>query len=175
MIMTPALRKFALTSHVSASVGWLGAVAGFLALAIAGLTSLDAERAGAAYLAMEVTSRFVIVPLSFASLGTGLVSSLGTKWGLLRHYWVVAKLFLTVASTAFLLLHTRPIRLLAHAAGEAAWSSTDLRPARIQLAADAGAALLVLLVNTTLGVYKPRGLTRYGWGKERERRVAPER
>jgi hypothetical protein len=175
MIMTPALRKFALTLHVSVSVGWLGAVAGFMALAIAGLTNQDAEGVRAAYLAMEVTSRLVIVPLSFASLGTGLVSSVGTRWGLLRHYWVVAKLFLTIGATAFLLLHTQPIRHLAQAAAKAPLSSADLRQVRIQLAADAGAALLVLLANTTLGVYKPRGLTRYGWRKERERRVAPER
>ncbi len=37
--MTPGLRKFARTAHVTSSVGWLGAVAGFLALAAAGLTS----------------------------------------------------------------------------------------------------------------------------------------
>jgi hypothetical protein len=167
MIMTPALRKFALTAHVSASVGWVGAVAAFLALAIAGLTSQDAERVRAAYLAMEVTSRFVIVPLSFASLGTGLVSSVGTKWGLFRHYWILVKLLLTIAATALLLVHTQTIRRVAHAAAEVTLSTSDLRRLRIQLAADAGAALLVLLVNTTLGVYKPRGLTRYGWRKER--------
>ncbi len=34
--MTPIVRKFALTAHITFSVGWLGAVAGFLALAIAG-------------------------------------------------------------------------------------------------------------------------------------------
>jgi hypothetical protein len=38
MAMTPRLRKFALTAHVTSSVGWLGAVAAFLALAVAGLT-----------------------------------------------------------------------------------------------------------------------------------------
>jgi hypothetical protein len=41
--MTPGLRKFALTTHVTSSVGWLGAVVAFLALAIVGLISQDAE------------------------------------------------------------------------------------------------------------------------------------
>lgn len=68
MTMTPRLRKFALTAHVTSSVGWLGAVAGFLALAVAGLTSQDAQMVGAAYLTMELTTWFVIVPLSLASL-----------------------------------------------------------------------------------------------------------
>jgi hypothetical protein len=105
--------------------------------------------------------------LSFASLGTGLVSSVGTKWGLFRHYWILVKLLLTIVATALLLVHTQTIRRVAHAAAEVTLSTSDLRRLRIQLAADAGAALLVLLVNTTLGVYKPRGLTRYGWRKGR--------
>jgi hypothetical protein len=42
--------------------------------------------ARAAYLAMDLTSRFVIVPLARASLLTGLAQALGTPWGLFRHY-----------------------------------------------------------------------------------------
>jgi len=61
MTMTPGLRKFALTAHVTSSAGWLGAVAGFLALAVAGLTSRDAQAARAAYLATELITWFVII------------------------------------------------------------------------------------------------------------------
>jgi hypothetical protein len=68
------------TAHVTASVGWLGAVATFLAVAIAGLTSVDVQVARAAYLAMELMGWNVIVPLGAASLVTGLVQSLGTPW-----------------------------------------------------------------------------------------------
>ena len=53
MTMTPGLRKFALTTHVTSSVGWLGAVGAFLALAIAGVGSEDAQIVRAAYLAMH--------------------------------------------------------------------------------------------------------------------------
>ena len=74
----PVTRKFALTAHVTSSVGLLGAVAAFLALAIAGLTSHDARMVRAAYLAMNLTAEFVIVPLAFASLSIGIVQSLGT-------------------------------------------------------------------------------------------------
>jgi hypothetical protein len=56
MTMAPGLRKVALTAHVTSSVGWLGAVATFLALALAGLTSKDAQLVQAAYLMMELTS-----------------------------------------------------------------------------------------------------------------------
>ena len=167
MTMSPRIRALALTSHVTASVGWLGAVAGFLALAIAGLTSQQSQTVGAAYLAMELITWSVIIPLSLASLVTGLVSSVGTDWGLFRHYWVLAKLLLTILATTLLALHTQPVGRVASLATERMLSSADLRQVRIQIVADAGAALLVLLVNMTLGVYKPRGMTRYGWRKQR--------
>ena len=111
MTMTPRLRKFALTAHVTSSVGWLGAVAVFLALAVAGLTSQDAQTVRAAYLAMELTGWFVLVPLSLASLLTGLVQSLGTAWGLFRHYWVLFKLLINVVATIVLLLYMQTARL----------------------------------------------------------------
>lgn len=166
-MMTAGVRELALTAHVTFSVGWLGAVGGFLALAVAGLTSADAQMVRAAYLAMELVTWFVIVPLSLASLLTGLVQSLGTTtWGLFRHYWVVAKLLLNILATVLLLLHTQPIGDLVDAAAHANLSSVDLRPVRIQLVADAGAALLALLAATTLSVYKPAGLTPYGRRKQ---------
>src|SRR5712691_5373000 len=103
--MTPALRKLSFTAHVTSSVGWLGAVASFLVLSIAGLTSQDAETVRGAYLAMNLLGQFIIVPLSLAALLTGLVQSLGTHWGLFRHYWVLVKLTLTIGATLLLLLH----------------------------------------------------------------------
>jgi hypothetical protein len=152
MMMTPGVRKLALTTHVTSSVGWFGSVAAFLALAIAGLSSRDAQMMRSAYLAMHLTTWFVIVPLSLASLLTGLIESLGTTWGLFRHYWVVTKLLLTVLATFVLLLHTQPIDRVAAVAAQTVLSGTDLRQLRIQLVADAGAAPFVLLVTTALSV-----------------------
>ena len=162
MIMTPGLRKFALTAHITSSVGWFGAVTAFLALAIAGLTSQDVQLVRAAYLAMELIGWFVIVPFGIATLLTGLVQALGTTWGLFRHYWVVFKLLITVVSTALLLVHMQPTTRLAQRAAATTLSSGDLRSVRTQLVGDAGAALLALLVATALSVYKPLGMTPYG-------------
>ncbi|MBI2934701.1 MAG: hypothetical protein HYY29_03920 [Chloroflexi bacterium] len=68
MAMTPGLGKFALTAHIVFSVGWLGAAGGFLALAVTGLASHDAQVVRAVYLSADLIIRFVVVPLSFASL-----------------------------------------------------------------------------------------------------------
>jgi len=86
MTMPPHLRKFALTAHVTTTVGWLGAVVVFLALAVVGLTSQDPQTVRGAYLVMEPAAWLVLVPLAFASLLTGIVQALGTTWGFFRHY-----------------------------------------------------------------------------------------
>ncbi|NWF24704.1 hypothetical protein HW130_00195 [Streptomyces sp. PKU-EA00015] len=168
----PRLRKLTLTLHVACSVGWLGAVAAFLALAVTGLTSNAPQTVRGAYLAMDVIGWYVIVPFSAASLLTGLVQSLGTVWGLLRHYWVIAKLLITVVATLLLLVHMQPVGHLADAAAQAALAGGELEGMRIQLIADA-AALLVLLMAAALSVFKPRGVTRYGRRRQREQIPQP--
>jgi hypothetical protein len=169
--MTTSVRKLALTAHVASSVGWLGAVAVFLALAVAGLSGQDERLVRAAYLSMNLMTWFVIVPLCVASLATGIIQSLGTPWGLLRHYWVVVKLVLTALATFVLLVHTRPIGYLADVAGLTSPSAAGLGDLQRQLVGDAGAALVVLLTTTALSVYKPQGLTPYGWRTRSEPRA----
>lgn len=126
MTMTARSSKFVLTTHIIFSVGWLGAVAVFLALAITGLTSPDTELTRSAYLAMEMSGWLVIVPFCMASLFTGLVQALGTKWGLFKHYWIAVKLLLTIAATIILLLHMKPIGYLAGIAAGTSFSNTLL-------------------------------------------------
>jgi hypothetical protein len=168
--MTPSLRKLALTVHLVVSLGWIGAVVAYLALGVSAMTSQDAQTVRAAWIAMEVTGWFVIVPLAVAALLTGLVMALGTPWGLFRHFWVLITLVLTILATVVLLLHLPTVTSLADQArsvDEAQLGGLGgdlLHP---------GLGLVVLVVITALNVYKPRGLTRYGWRKRQERRTAP--
>ena len=172
MTLTPVLRKFALTAHVTSSVGWFGAVACCLALSVVGLTSQDPQTVRAVYLVMEPTAWLVLVPLSLASLLTGLVMSLGTKWGLFRHYWVVFKLLINVFASIVLLMYMQTLDYLAGIALETTLSSGDLYGLRSPSPAlHAGLAMLLLLVATVLAVYKPRGMTRYGRRKQQEQRT----
>lgn len=162
MIMTPPVRKLMLTAHVTASVGWLGALAVFFAHAVASLNSQDEQIVRAACLAMGIAAWFVILPLSLASLTTGLVQALGTAWGLFRHYWVLFKLLLTAVATIVLLLKLAPIGFLADAAARATFSASDLVGLRTSLTIHAAGGLLVLLAAATLGLCKPAGIVQYG-------------
>lgn len=162
MQMSQGWKKLALTAHVTASVGWLGSVAAFLALALAGILGRDTQKARSAYVAMELTSWYVIVPLSVLSLVTGLIQALGTSWGLVRHYWVLFKLGINLLATLLLLVHMRPISHMAAIALDASQSPMEHRQLQIQLVADAALALVALVAATALSVYKPRGVTPYG-------------
>src|SRR5438105_9338223 len=116
MSMAPKVRKLALTTHVTSSVGWIGAVVVVLALGIVGLAGSDPQLVRGVDLTLEPIARFVLVPFSLASLATGLLMALGTPWGLFRQYWVVAKLFMNVFASVVLLLYTQTLSSLADAA-----------------------------------------------------------
>lgn len=144
-----------LTTHITVSVGWAGALAVFLAHAIVSVLSEDAGIVRAAGLAMAVAAWFVILPLAVATLLTGIVQGLGTLWGLFRHYWVLAKLLLTVFATAILVLKLGAITAVA----DATLANLDLSGLRKSLLIHAAGGLVVLLSAVCLAVYKPRGTT----------------
>jgi hypothetical protein len=166
--MSPLFRRANLVAHIVSSVGWLGAVIGFLVLSIVGANSQDAGTVRACYLAMNLIGELVIVPLSLASLLTGVVQSLGTQWGLVRHYWVLAKFALTVFAAILLLLHQ--FMAVAEAARRIAVAPATGLPGAgrlgTQLMFDAGFAAIVLLAATVLSVFKPWGRTRYSLRQE---------
>ncbi|MBE0691288.1 MAG: DUF2269 family protein [Anaerolineae bacterium] len=170
MIMSPGLRKFALTIHITSSVGWIGAVVAYLALDVTVATSQDAQMLRAAYLAMELIASWIIVPLSLVSLFTGLVMSLGTRWGLFRQYWVLISLVLTILATIVLLSETQQISRMAAIAADPTTSGDALRALPNTLVHSVGGTVVLLLI-TVLNVYKPRGLTPYGWRKQQGERT----
>lgn len=154
--MTHSLRKLTLTTHVTSSVGWIGAAIAYLIIAIAALSNQDDQIVRGAYLALEPIGWYALVPMAFLSLVTGVLISLGTPWGLIRHYWVLFKLLLTIFATLVLLNHMPSVSLLA---GTAAETNTIYRNALKSEILHAGGGVLVLLVTTILAVYKPAGLT----------------
>ena len=177
--MPPGVRQLALVVHLTSSVGWIGAVVAYLALGVAAATGRDAETVRAAWTAMEVTGWWAIVPLAVAALLTGLAMALGTPWGLFRYYWVLVSLALTVLCTVVLVLHMPSVSATAAVLRQMDMSSMGGGAAHGAMGGDlfhSGVGLVVMVLN----VYKPRGVTPYGWRKqqeereERRRRTAPE-
>ena len=162
MSMPPALRRAMLAAHIICSVGWLGAAAAYLALGVAAQVSQQPQVIRAAWIGMELSGWYVIVPLACLAFLTGIVLSLGTPWGLFKHYWVVIALVLTALSLTVLLLHMPSVSTVAGLARTADDAASRLGGDVLHPAL----GLLVLIVITVLNVHKPRGLTPYGQRKQ---------
>jgi hypothetical protein len=167
MSMAAPLRKLLLAVHLTFSVGWVGAVVAYLVLGVAAQTSQATQTVRAAWIGMELTGWYAIVPLALASLLTGLAVAASTSWGLFRHYWVVFSLGLTVFATVILLLHMPTVSAMADMVRQA--EGARLRALGGDLFHPV-IGLVVLLVILVLNVYKPRGLTRYGQRKQHQQR-----
>jgi hypothetical protein len=166
--MKPALRKFALSAHLTFSVGWIGAVVAYLTLGVAAVSSEDVDTVRAVWTGMDLLGWYAIVPLALMSLLTGLVMALGTNWGLFRHYWVVISFVLTIFATVVLLLHMPTVSSTAELAQEAEGAALEALGGDL---GHPGIGLGVLLVVQVLNIYKPPGMTRYGWRKQQQQRT----
>jgi hypothetical protein len=160
MTASTRVRRLGLTLHVVCAVGWLGGVGLALALAGTALLSDDESTVRSALIALDASGWWYLLPLSVASLGTGVVQSLITKWGLLNHYWIVAKLAINVFAAGILLLYMQSLGHYASLARSTATSLADLRDPS-PLIHTVG-ALALLVGATALSIYKPPGLTRRG-------------
>jgi hypothetical protein len=161
--MRPKLRRLVLVVHVIVSVGALGLYLGLLTLAITGLTTNDPETLRTAYRAMGIFADVLIIPISLAILITGLTLALGSQWGLLRHYWVLTKLLLTLglATASIFGLRAR----IAEAVGNlpaVGVPASDVGMVGVWLVVLLPIALGVYATTTVLSIYKPWGLTRRG-------------
>jgi hypothetical protein len=159
--------------HLGVSVGWLGAVLAYLSLDLAAATSQDPQTLRAAYLSMETIAGNVIVPLAIAALLTGVLVSIGTKWGLVRHWWVTISLAVTIIAVVVLIVETGTISAYAAIAADPATTTAELRLLGNTLVHSIG-GVFVLIGVLVLNVYKPNGMTPYGWRKrQQERRSRP--
>jgi uncharacterized membrane protein len=162
-MVKPAVRRGLLVAHIAASVGWIGAIAASLALAVVAFVTTDPAVAGAVYRVLEPLGWAALVPFSVAALVTGVVQSLVSPWGLIRHYWVLIKLLLNVFAVVVLLLYMQTLAVLARAAADGSAPGPSLPPV-----VHAAAAVVLLLIALVLSVYKPRGLTAWGYRQRQQ-------
>jgi hypothetical protein len=162
-MVKPAVRRGLLVAHIAASVGWIGAIAASLALAVVAFVTTDPAVAGAVYRVLEPLGWAALVPFSVAALVTGVIQSLVSPWGLIRHYWVLMKLALNVFAVAVLLLYMQTLAGFARAASGGGAAVPSLSPV-----VHAAAAIVLLLIALVLSVYKPRGLTTWGYRRQAE-------
>ncbi|MGW5528309.1 DUF2269 domain-containing protein [Streptomyces xanthochromogenes] len=141
-----------MVAHVAVSVSWLGLTLGLLALGITAYTTDSPAMTDAAYRAMKVFGDWLVLPIALLTLVTGVVLSLGTRWGLARHRWVWIKFWLTLVTLCLSAFLLRPEINGAVAAGV---PDTSLVAAPIVSSS-------AYFFMTAISVLKPWGLTRRG-------------
>lgn len=159
MKLSPAWRKGLLTLHVATSVGWLGASAVLLTLAVAGLRGADQD---VVYPAYGMIGLNLLVPLSVVTWVTSVLIALLTPWGLIKHWWVLTKLVITTVLTGLVLFSLRPTLLLIadpEYVVPSGFQSGIMMPPAVSVTA--------LVAATLLSTYKP-------WGRLRRRRPAAD-
>jgi hypothetical protein len=145
--LSPAMRRSVLTVHIAASVGLLGSVAAVVAINVRAATTSDPQLAASAYELLTMFSVIFGIPFSLASLATGVVLGLGSKWGVVRYGWVAAKLGLNLSV----------IVVGALVIGPATAAMADGSGGREAVLIAASAYDVVALsVATALSVFKPR-------------------
>jgi hypothetical protein len=165
--LSPRWRKVMLTLHVAVSVGWLGSAYGMVVLGLVAWSNTDPLVRWGAYVALHDSDRLIMIPGSLAALATGLIVSLFTPWGLVKHFWVLTKLTLTVSAMIFAALYvsqkaTRAMQLTGHGAHVSVGSLGG------QVVLGSVVMVLILAANTALSVFKP-------WGRTRRRRTPQPR
>jgi hypothetical protein len=173
--LTPRNRKLILVIHVAVSVGWLGIAAVMVVIGVTLRTTDDPRILHGGYRLMEIVDNGLIIPTTLLTLISGVLSGLGTTWGLLKHYWVLAKLGLVLLAIAngFFFLHEWTSRTADGATGLAG-EQGGFDAARTLLIGGNVTAVLLVASATVLSIYKPWGKTVRGRRKaarRHERRV----
>lgn len=166
--LTPTVRKVVLVLHIVAGIGWMGVDIALFVLLVTARTTNDANLAASAFNAIRMIVPVAVPPLSLGILATGLILGLGTPWGLVRYWWVLVKLILSLVMTALVFLSLVPgvssLQVLAAAGMSADAVRASLGPLPTQMMFPPVVSFLMLCVATVLSIFKP--WRRTPWSRE---------
>jgi hypothetical protein len=159
-------RGAVLLVHIASAGAWLG-IDVVLGVVVGTALLTDDRQRGA--VALQSLGLFAVWPLLVAGLvclASGILLGLGSKYGLVRYWWVATKLALNVLLTSLVLLALRPGIAEVAAAARQALAEGTVPPAVGDMVFPPVVSTTLLLVAMTLSVFKP-------WGRIRSRRPPP--
>jgi uncharacterized membrane protein len=155
-------RKAVLVTHVIAAGVWLGLDVAMAVLVFTAMSTDDRQTAASALQALQLVTVWPMLTAGLLALASGVLLGLGSKYGLVRYWWVLVKLVLTVALCTLVLFALRGGVDEAAAAGRAmaagvtgVWNTGDMAFPPI-------VSPTALLIAFLLSVFKP-------WGRVRRR------
>jgi hypothetical protein len=167
--LSPALRKAVLVLHIVTAISWMGVDIALLALLITARTTDDPALVASGFTAVRMIVPVAVPPLSLGILATGLFLGLGTRWGVLRYWWVVVKLLLSLVMTALVFVSLVPAVNTIAVAAPGTISADALRASLgalpTMLLFPPVVSFLMLGVAAVLSIFKPWHQT--PWSRER--------
>jgi hypothetical protein len=149
-----------LLTHIVAAGAWLGLDVAMAVLIFTAVGTDDLGTRGFALQALQLVTVWPMLAAGLLSLATGIVLGWGSKYGLLRYWWVVVKLVLNVILCVLVFFALRGGVAEAARAGEAmagglsvVWNAGDMVFPPI-------VSPTALLIAFVLSVFKPWGRTR---------------
>lgn len=101
-------RKSFLLAHIVGAALWFGIDIALGILVITALVTDDPQTAGIALQAVRLFAIWPMFGASLVTLATGIVLSVGSKYGLLRYWWVAVKLAVNVLMSTLIVIGLRP-------------------------------------------------------------------
>ncbi|WP_199430569.1 hypothetical protein [Qaidamihabitans albus] len=161
--LSPRARKAVLVVHISSAVGWLGVDIALGVLVLRTVLSSDPRVVALSYQAVELFAVWTLVPLGLLTLASGLALGWGTRYGVLKYWWVAVKLGLAVILTALVPVALQPTVEAAAEYGRQLMAGRVTMERPFDIYFPPIVSPLALLFAIVLAVYKP-------WGRIRGRR-----
>jgi hypothetical protein len=158
--LRPRMRNRVLMVHVLSAGAWIGIDVVMAVLIFTALLTDDDRIKALSYQALDLFVVWSLLAVGLLSLATGVVLGLGTKYGLVRYWWVAIKLALNLLLAVLVLVALGPEVSDAAERGErfAAGGPASLDVG--ELIFPPIVSPLALLVAVVLAVYKPWGWIR---------------
>jgi hypothetical protein len=155
-------RKGLLVAHIVTAGAWIGLD---VVMGVFVFTAMLSDDVGTQAVSLQALELFAVWPLlgcGLLCLLTGVLLGLGTRYGLVRYWWVGVKLALNVVLSSLVLVALRPGVEEAAEAGRSLSAGEPLGASVGQLGFPPVVSTTALVVATVLAVYKPWGRTRRG-------------
>ncbi len=155
-------RKGVLVVHIVSAGVWIGIDVVMGVFVFRALLADDDNTKALCYRALELFAVWPLLTAGLLCLASGVVLGFGTKYGLVRYWWVAIKLVLSIVLTALVPIALRPE--VTKAAEQGGWFAAG-EPASLAVGNLIFPPLVsptALLIAFVLAVFKP-------WGRIRKR------
>lgn len=170
--LTQKKKQWLVAIHVIAVASWIGGTLGMLLLGLYLRSGENGEQLAYTLSSMEVIDENLLKYPALLTLLTGILLSVWTQWGLVKHYWVTIKLILTVVTIMMGILFldnwTASLADMISETGFAALRNETFQSTWLSIIIMASFNVVCLLLMVFITYFKP-------FGKIKKRSVKPER